>query len=1231
MKRIPTLFVCAAFLATALCVRESFAATTARVQSAANATLKRSSAKNFIALKGRTSLGNGDVVRTGTNGKANLLFYDGSQARMGANSALEITPPTDAGGGRKSFFRALGGQVWARLRPGTAARTRTAVAGVRGTEILLQVADDDTTTLTVIDGSVDFYNEFGAVVVNASQQSVAAPGRAPTTPITIDNPGLLIEWTFDVDYAVLPREKFWTALAESTPDAALAQRAAAAQANPDDIEAQRTYGDVLFDLRRYEEALAVYQTAAQIAPANRFAIRLGYAFLELGQLDEAETQFRSALETAPANVARLPQNQARLQAIGWALPISQLQTVAAAGSTPGESTPNVAALVGLAWLELARNHAGDAESWARRAVAATPENVEALIALGVSQLRQNGKLEEAVATFEKAKTAHPENGRYQAQAWLALALLARGDNAGALHEAQAAVKAQPASGLARGHLALALLYNGKSYDSAREARRAVELNPDAVAARVALAQTLLARGDTDAAAREAAMAVALDPQLPQGFYILGLADAARRDYSHAARELQNSLRLAPDFLPAAAALARVYNLMGREDDARVLLADFQTRFPDSDEVYAALGQVYYQQGNYRESAVQYRKAAEIQPESALYQAELARVLLDDNQLNAALEAGQRAVYIAPQVGQYHALLGLIADFSNLTAYAEREYRTAIALDPQNALARLRLGVRNADPRVGVNTTAQAFLFDPAVGRQVFRGGVNGELTLSGGSDNALGALFSHRAQNDDGSIYSYGAFGYNRSDGADEAPNDDSRQRVLQENVNWLPDNKTNVLLQGVDVKTRGGLNGPDAVLDDRTDSSARIGAVAVRRRFGNRHYLWVGGNTTTRRNTTLDPNADSDINRIINPFIYLNLRSANTTRSVEPEIRLDLNLNPRPERRSTLTLGAGYAKARSRTNSQLAAVSQNFPIPFEVGEANDVFERRTKIFYIQWAQRVNDKLSFVAQLRRQDALTDASSDLLGVQFPDVRLDQSRILPALLINYQLDRKTALRFFANRRNQDIGFESFVPTEALLSSEIGALPLGITGRSRLYELDIERYFSPRTFGKVFVFHSRAENLAIGPGSAFGSLTLAQARRSGAGVRFEHQLSDNLFANLQAILSDTKSDDDGAFYAGEEAPYQPSKTARFALNYVDPKGNKAAAVLNYTSSFFRDRPINSLPRSRFGGKVTLDLRFAREPSLQNEFFINIYNVFDTKQIVFDQFPAPGRRIEAGWTRRF
>jgi tetratricopeptide (TPR) repeat protein len=90
------------------------------------------------------------------------------------------------------------------------------------------------------------------------------------------------------------------------------------------------------------------------------------------------------------------------------------------------------------------------------------------------------------------------------------------------------------------------------------------------------------------------------------------------------------------------------------------------------------------------------------------------VAIDANQLNEAIRAGQRAVEMAPNVGQYHAVLGLAYTFSRLDAQAERAYRTALSLDPQNALALVQLGRLNREGDARITQRTQAIAFEQAL-------------------------------------------------------------------------------------------------------------------------------------------------------------------------------------------------------------------------------------------------------------------------------------------------------------------------------------------------------------------------------------------------------------------------------------------------------------------------------------------------------------------------------------
>ncbi len=73
--------------------------------------------------------------------------------------------------------------------------TPTCVTSGRGTEYLLDVADDGTTTLIVLDGEVeisDLENK-KTVIVKKNQKSIVKPGKLPSEPVNI-NPEQILKW-----------------------------------------------------------------------------------------------------------------------------------------------------------------------------------------------------------------------------------------------------------------------------------------------------------------------------------------------------------------------------------------------------------------------------------------------------------------------------------------------------------------------------------------------------------------------------------------------------------------------------------------------------------------------------------------------------------------------------------------------------------------------------------------------------------------------------------------------------------------------------------------------------------------------------------------------------------------------------------------------------------------------------------------------------------------------------
>src|SRR5437899_2610985 len=124
-----------------------------------------------------------DRLRTGPNSRVALRWSDQSIVPFGAATELEILPPHEPKAlsglhlvrGIISFFH--------RDTPGRIrVLTRGAVAGVKGTEFVLAVTTTngtEFTTLSVIDGKVEFGNEQGTLVLTNGEQGVVELGKAP--------------------------------------------------------------------------------------------------------------------------------------------------------------------------------------------------------------------------------------------------------------------------------------------------------------------------------------------------------------------------------------------------------------------------------------------------------------------------------------------------------------------------------------------------------------------------------------------------------------------------------------------------------------------------------------------------------------------------------------------------------------------------------------------------------------------------------------------------------------------------------------------------------------------------------------------------------------------------------------------------------------------------------------------------------------------------------------------
>jgi tetratricopeptide (TPR) repeat protein len=122
-----------------------------------------------------------DLLRTEANSRCSLIWSDRSVVVFGSSTEIQIVPPQSPS--RQAGLRLIGGifSFFHRDKPGQIqVITRGATAGIEGTEFAMNVDQATKTTVSVIDGTVKFGNEYGTLLVTNGQQAVAVPGQSPT-------------------------------------------------------------------------------------------------------------------------------------------------------------------------------------------------------------------------------------------------------------------------------------------------------------------------------------------------------------------------------------------------------------------------------------------------------------------------------------------------------------------------------------------------------------------------------------------------------------------------------------------------------------------------------------------------------------------------------------------------------------------------------------------------------------------------------------------------------------------------------------------------------------------------------------------------------------------------------------------------------------------------------------------------------------------------------------------
>jgi len=340
-----------------------------------------------------------------------------------------------------------------------------------------------------------------------------------------------------------------------------------------------------------QSSFRLFERAAALAPDAAIERSLVVIALRLGNKQAAAAHYQTyatlvaAKPDPPAAIDRAPLGGALFEA--GLLTEAEAELKAALAAAPD----NADAIVLLGRVYLARNDVKAAGVLLETAVARNRATAAVYSQLAVVY-EKAGRYENAIPAMRLAINLQPESENYRFQYGI---LLTNADAPAAavirIDEALKVFPRSPRLWLARG---IAFLKDDRNAEAAESISKAIELDPKFAQAHAYLGLVKLQTGEFAEAIKSYETALATDANLAIVHQLIAETMMQQTD-SDAARieaEAKKSIALAPDFTPAYLTLGKLYVRLQRWAEAAQVLKEVVRRDPETAEAYYQLGRVY---------------------------------------------------------------------------------------------------------------------------------------------------------------------------------------------------------------------------------------------------------------------------------------------------------------------------------------------------------------------------------------------------------------------------------------------------------------------------------------------------------------------------------------------------------------------------------------------------------------------------------------------------------------
>ena len=425
----------------------------------------------------------GDRVRTGEHSRAAVYLANGMTIEKGEFSEIEIPPSTG-----DTFLKGLF-KIFNRDRSKRSEyRLRGTTAAIRGTDFLINVKEDGTAELTVLDGEVVLSNSAGSVALTTNERGQVAEGRAPRKSAVVEAVNDLIQWSLYYPGVLNADELEFTA------------------------EERNTLADSLNEYRKGDLLQAVAKCPWHNPPLSDAGRAYRAALLlSVGQVDQA----RSLLQG-------MPSSSPPARALNQLIAAVKFETVPLTNnSQPSTSSEWLAE----SYYRQSRSELANALNAARAATTNAPE-------FGF------GGTERALAALEKSLQLSPHNA--QSVSLKGFLLAAQNRIPPAMSQFEQAIALDSALANARLGRGLCLIRQGHSRDGLRDLLLAASLESQRSLLRSYLGKAFADAGDDRHAMKELALAKQLDPNDPTSWLYSALLKQQQNRINEAISDLEAS-------------------------------------------------------------------------------------------------------------------------------------------------------------------------------------------------------------------------------------------------------------------------------------------------------------------------------------------------------------------------------------------------------------------------------------------------------------------------------------------------------------------------------------------------------------------------------------------------------------------------------------------------------------------------------------------------------------------